>query len=404
MIPHDPPGWDEAAYLAANPEVEAAVDQGVVRDGYHHYLLLGRFDEGRTSGFADPLPAQTRLCFDPWINAEFTVDGHLKPCCRFLQGTPLDDAGDVAAVYNAPQYRQLRHGLLTGRLAPECEACHIRPMAPARDLVGRLFPHLPAGADLLDAGTLETVRIDVTHKCNLRCVYCALSVAGSHGGRHMTDENLARVAAFTGRLENLRMVAVNGHGETTHHPGWKNFCDGLLERGAPLSIITNLGRAYAEDEIATLALFRIIEVSLDTADETLLRRIRRKVELPRILANITAIRARAIGEGLRPPMFSFSCGLYDKSIVGLEAFAALTVAADVRSVTFWDLQKYPDLPGAENVQPLSSLDDEALRHALGCFDRALAVFARHKVRVAVAGGFIEPLRTRLTAPVEAGSA
>lgn len=51
-------GWDEDAYLAANPDVKAAVERGLVRDGYHHFLLLGRFRGNPGGGFVEPLRAR----------------------------------------------------------------------------------------------------------------------------------------------------------------------------------------------------------------------------------------------------------------------------------------------------------------------------------------------------------
>lgn len=41
-----PPDFDEAAYLAANPDVAAAVAKGIYATGFKHYLLHGRA-EGR---------------------------------------------------------------------------------------------------------------------------------------------------------------------------------------------------------------------------------------------------------------------------------------------------------------------------------------------------------------------
>jgi len=393
-------GWDEERYLAANPDVRMAVEQGVVRDGYHHWLLMGRQENRPGGGFDHPVAPTTRLCFDPWVNAEFTVDGRLKPCCNLRRGVTLDDDAGVAAAHGSELFRDLRHEILTGNLCAECSRCHIRPMVPVEQVITRLFPQLPPGAGLLDGGRAETVRIDVTSRCNLRCVYCALSVEGADPGRHMTDENLERVGRFVESLGTVRTVGVNGHGETTHHPRWREFCDQLIAAGKPLSIITNLGRAYDDDEIATLARFRIIEISIDTADEGLLRRIRRKVDLSRIVTNMAHIRARALMDGIAAPHFSFSCGLYDQSITRLEAFAALAAAVGVRTITFWDLQKYPDLPGQQNVQPLSSLDDEALAEGLACFDRAMVIFTKSRIRVTVAGNFLEPLRARAGRPRE----
>ena len=388
-------GWHEDNYLAANPDVKAAVEQGIVRDGYHHYLLLGRFRGNSGGGFGTEPSPTTKRCLDPWFNAEFTVEGALKPCCNYFRGVELDDGDQVTGAHNAPLFRELRHRLLTGDLSPECTRCHIREVVPTGQLIAEVYPRLGDNAHLLEGGRFETVRVDVTQKCNLRCVYCALSAPWAKPGQHMSDENLAKVGRFIAASPRLTDVGVNGHGETTHHPRWRQFCDDLIAKGAPLSVITNLGRKYDDAEIDTLSCFTLIQVSLDTADEELLKRLRRKVELSRILTNMTKIRTRALLSARRAPVFAFSCGLYDKSLPRLEEFAGLAVAMGVRNVTFWNLMKYPDVPGAETVRPLSELDDDELRHGLACFDRAMRILAMYRINVAVAGGFIEPLRARL---------
>lgn len=48
-----PSGWRERAYLAANPDVAAAVRNGQASSGYAHYVQHGRA-EGRGGGFAEP--------------------------------------------------------------------------------------------------------------------------------------------------------------------------------------------------------------------------------------------------------------------------------------------------------------------------------------------------------------
>lgn len=47
-----PAGWREQAYLAANPDVVAAVRSGHLSSGYAHYIKQGR-TEGRRGGFAE---------------------------------------------------------------------------------------------------------------------------------------------------------------------------------------------------------------------------------------------------------------------------------------------------------------------------------------------------------------
>lgn len=56
-----PTGWRERAYLAANPDVAAAVRNGQISSGYAHYVQQGRA-EGRGGGFAETVkkPAEAQ--------------------------------------------------------------------------------------------------------------------------------------------------------------------------------------------------------------------------------------------------------------------------------------------------------------------------------------------------------
>src|SRR5262249_15414403 len=52
FVPND---WDEGQYLRVNQDVAAAVSAGTFLSGYHHYLAAGRA-EGRRGGFAPSRP------------------------------------------------------------------------------------------------------------------------------------------------------------------------------------------------------------------------------------------------------------------------------------------------------------------------------------------------------------
>jgi hypothetical protein len=51
-----PSNWNEAEYLRVNPDVAAAIKAGAFISGYHHWLATGR-NEGRHGGF----PGQTAI-------------------------------------------------------------------------------------------------------------------------------------------------------------------------------------------------------------------------------------------------------------------------------------------------------------------------------------------------------
>lgn len=45
-----PPNWDEAAYLAENPDVQTLIDKGRFESGWHHYLANGINEDRRPPG------------------------------------------------------------------------------------------------------------------------------------------------------------------------------------------------------------------------------------------------------------------------------------------------------------------------------------------------------------------
>ncbi len=394
--------WQEEAYLKANPDVRIAVTAGVLPDGYYHWITNGQF-EGRPGSSLDRSETtQTRLCLDPWENAEFSAKGNVKPCCKIAGMENLDDWDSLEDLRNSEKFRDLRHGLLTGNLHETCRTCHIREMVPVRQQVQRVFNLVGEAVPMLEAAPLWTAQVDINTNCNLRCVYCAVSQP-SYQGCQMQDDQMDKLAQLLIGYPNLAAVGVNGHGETTHHPRWKEFCRPMLTKNIPLTIITNLGKKYEADDFEVLSRFKNIQISVDTADEKLLRDIRRKVELSRILYNIAMIRTHALLDGRTPPKISFSCGLYDQSILRVEEFAWFAMAQGVSEITFWNLVKYPDVPDAAQVRTLESLDNEALAEGIRCFDRAMAVFDRFKITVEVAGGFIEELRSRLELQTQTAS-
>lgn len=77
-----PAGWREAAYLAANPDVAAAVRTGTVASGYAHYRDHGQA-EGRSGGFAPaPVPSAPMVA----------------PIVERVAGLPAASAPDLPAV------------------------------------------------------------------------------------------------------------------------------------------------------------------------------------------------------------------------------------------------------------------------------------------------------------------
>jgi MoaA/NifB/PqqE/SkfB family radical SAM enzyme len=259
-----------------------------------------------------------------------------------------------------------------------------------------------AALQLLSPGPLQKVRLDLTTECNLRCVYCAVSQS-TYQGANMPGALVSKATTTIVELSHQHQfdaVYVNGHGETTFMPGWSDVCKTLLERELPLVLTTNLAKAYSREELEVLARMNVIAVSIDTCDQDLLRRMRRKVDLRQIVTNINLIRATALRLETTPPTFEFSCGLYDQNSLLIEDFARFAIALWIHSVGFWNLsswnhEKFPyentDVPESDRAFPLDNLDRSELRPRLDAIQRAIAILNANGVIVQVNGNFIETL-------------
>jgi molybdenum cofactor biosynthesis enzyme MoaA len=260
---------------------------------------------------------------------------------------------------------------------------------------------MPSTLDLLGIGLIREIRLDLTSRCNLRCVYCPVShksYVGKDMSEGMVDRLIAEIVALH-RFHPLNGVDVNGHGETTYAPNWWKACFALIDFGIPLWLTSNLAKSFTAIELEALGCMQKIVVSIDSADHKILRRIRRRVDLKQIVLNVSAIRATALRMHRLAPMFAFQCGLYDQNTLDLPDLARLAVVLGVRHVSFWNLfdHGYADTDVAESdrVLPLDDLDDTMLRPRLESIDVALRLLRHHDIQVAIHGDFIDALRRRV---------
>ncbi len=255
--------------------------------------------------------------------------------------------------------------------------------------------------DLLGPAIIQEIRFDLSTRCNLRCVYCAVSLPDYIGADMPTDMALRTVNTIASlmRYNPPHPIDVNGHGETTFMRDWDAICRRLLSRNVPIKITTNLAKKYSAIELDTLARMHTIGVSIDTSDRDLLRRMRRKVDINRIVGTIADIRTAARRLECPGPEFHFGCGLYDRTAPGVEDFARLAIGLDVRSVYFWNLDvhdsNFPGVPPDDKPTPLASLSDAELRPRIEAIRRAIRLLEMAQVRVQVAGDFVNLLAQRV---------
>lgn len=211
------------------------------------------------------------------------------------------------------------------------------------------------------------VQIELTTGCNLRCIYCALSDPG-YTPHVMTDEIFSKIVDMCGKAR-VRMVNVAGHGESTNLLDWNEKIQMLLNHGFQLQITTNAAVPWSWDEADLMSKFVHVMVSVDTIDQDLLRRLRRKVDLRTIVHNLTLMRAAALLGGRPMPRLAFTCVLSDQSVHNLDRLVALAKALACEL----NLSNLIELHGVTEYPPRSlfSLSGPELAEACAHYQRAL---------------------------------
>lgn len=210
--------------------------------------------------------------------------------------------------------------------------------------------------ELVASNATDTVFLELTSRCNLRCVYCAVSQPAYHG----IDLALKGFDNFVEqmRARRVRTVVMNGHGESTIIKDWETYADRLADAGFRLHITTNLAKRLRDAEVAALSRFERILVSIDTIDAELLAELRRGARLEVILENIAAIQTFASARR-RSPQIAISCTVGDLSAPGILHMVDAMLARGIRWFRFGDLAEYTPIPGVKWMHHLSTLSDLA---------------------------------------------
>lgn len=94
-----------------------------------------------------------------------------------------------------------------------------------------------AAVDLLSSPVTPHVHLELTSRCNLRCIYCAVSQPGYKG----SDFPLASLEYLIEQVKvrGTTSIAVNGHGETTFIPEWFRATNLFADAGFSLALTSN---------------------------------------------------------------------------------------------------------------------------------------------------------------------
>ncbi|MCX6582611.1 MAG: radical SAM protein [Candidatus Aminicenantes bacterium] len=247
--------------------------------------------------------------------------------------------------------------------------------------------------DLLESPRTNTVHIEFTSRCNLRCVFCFASQPGYKG----SDLDAASIDNIIESLKsrNVKVVSVNGHGETTIYKNWHLYCNKMLDSGMPLHIISNFAREFSPEELHTLSRFKSIEISCDTSDPGLFKKLRRGADLGTLCINVLRLRGMALKENRQLPVISFSCVVSDKNVLNLSDYAAFGRALGVNHYNFCNLTKYPELEDTLNPNHITEMPDELLPEVEASLTETFDFLKRSNISYNFQRGLLDSLKQKI---------
>jgi molybdenum cofactor biosynthesis enzyme MoaA len=124
----------------------------------------------------------------------------------------------------------------------------------------------------------DSVCIEVTNKCNLRCSYCPKSddlyEALPGNNTDMSDDTIGRLYQYC-KTHDIRNVSLSGVGETAMVAGWqKRLAQFLDDPEIDAHMVSNFARILSDAELAALTKLRNLQVSFDSADVEMVRAAR----------------------------------------------------------------------------------------------------------------------------------
>jgi molybdenum cofactor biosynthesis enzyme MoaA len=238
--------------------------------------------------------------------------------------------------------------------------------------------------DLTASAVTDKVWLEVTSRCNLRCTYCHLS----HIEVPEVDIDLTGIDRF---IENLKTRKVselifNGRGENSFLDGWHHAVRKVLDAGLLVTSVTNLSRAYSDEELEVLSRYASITVSVDTTDPVIFRAIRRKADIRLVLHNILRVQAIAFEQGRKAPDIVWNMIVHSHSMPSLARSVSDGVALGVIHFQFAVLGEMPELEGALNARQLDRLARQEFIEGLEQMRRAGEVAQRRQRRVTMTFG------------------
>jgi len=168
-----------------------------------------------------------------------------------------------------------------------------------------ILEHLRAARFLIEDVAAESrrtrllyVSLETCTSCNHRCPFCPVSV-------DPRDKEVMSQELFVSLVDQVIaaggknvVVFLSNYNEPTVDPLFEERCRVLFDRGLPVTILTNASHFDPDraERLEKMGRFRYIGINLPTLDPERYLKLHGTKDLARVLANVDAMRARALSE------------------------------------------------------------------------------------------------------------
>lgn len=286
----------------------------------------------------------TKYCFLPWTFMQIHAGGMMQ-CCAVGPDTDIGDFlldytdkvenGEEADPFNNKGLQAIREGLLTGNLRPMCRNCFFvkNQLITTSEFERRLKefikerkPELELEhADLKKVYAYSWMAISFTNRCNLSCVYCVQSVHKDTNPYFKMDfpyEYAERTLDYFAE-QGISKFSTCVEGEATLYKHWYELFSAFHQKypHIKLRMTTNLNRKFSDKEIGLLCSYHILDISIDSVDPELYRRLRVHGRLELVMENLDKIDEKVRELGIKGPNITIHPVVSDATWQGLEQLA-----------------------------------------------------------------------------------
>ena len=250
-----------------------------------------------------------------------------------------------------------------------------------------LDPRSGDGADDLLGYRARHLSFTFTNRCNLRCVYCPQGTHPDEFHADSPDEQLRKIVAYI-EQHGIERVSLGYYGETMMIDGWEAYCRPLLDRGIFITLVSNFSKYMTPSELDVVSRFNEIQISIDSVDPKILKRVRKALDVRMIVYNTQQIQAHVIANDLAMPRLIWTGVLTDQVVMGMRDLVAMAIANGLKHINYNDVSYFETAKNTtRNVCDMPA--DEFLA-AVAVIEESRRLAARHGVEFTIASdGHIE---------------